>query len=69
MLPENKSLRLSILQTLINNKKKIFFALEELKILNKQDLKIIENLISIKKNQQLKTEIILNKKQHKNLMF
>ncbi len=54
MLPENKSLRLSILQTLINNKKKIFFALEELKILNKQDLKIIENLISIKKKSAIK---------------
>jgi len=54
MLPENKSLRLSILQKLINNKKKIFFALEELKILNKQDLKTIENLISIKKNSTIK---------------
>jgi sporadic carbohydrate cluster protein (TIGR04323 family) len=54
MLPENKGLRLSILQKLINKKKKIFFALEELKILNKQDLKMIENLISIKKNSAIK---------------
>ena len=54
MLPENKSLRLSILQKLIDKKKKIFFALEELKIFNKQDLRIIENLISIKKTLQSK---------------
>mgnify|MGYP000035236443 FL=1 len=54
MLPDNKNLRLAILQKLINKKKKIFFALEELKISNIHELKIIENLISIKRNSVIK---------------
>ena len=54
MLPDNKNLRLAILQKLNKKKKKIFFALEELKISNIHELKIIENLISIKRNAVIK---------------
>lgn len=49
MLLDVKKLRLEIFNKFIKNKKKIFFALEELKISNISDITKIENLFEIKK--------------------
>jgi len=56
MLPDSKKFRLSIFKKFINAKKKIFFALEELKISNTSEIKVIETLISIKKNSMLQKQ-------------
>lgn len=61
MLPQNKKLRLSFLKKIINSKKKVFFALEEILISKIKDLKDLENLISIKKNSMRSKDLKLIK--------
>lgn len=54
MLLDVKKLRLDIFNKFIKNKKKIFFALEELKISNLSDIDKIEKLFAIKKKMTIK---------------
>lgn len=49
-LPENENKRKIILNKILKNKKKIFFAVENLSIVNTKDILKIENIIKIKKN-------------------
>ncbi len=48
MLPLNNNLRLLLLKKIINSKKKIFFALEEISISKENELKELEKLVAIK---------------------
>lgn len=57
MLPDNFEERSRILKKIIEKKKKIFFALEELQINDLKKINYLEKLISIKKN-SMKKELI-----------
>tara|TARA_Y100000768_G_scaffold349268_1_gene298703 strand:+ start:93 stop:488 length:396 start_codon:yes stop_codon:yes gene_type:complete len=48
-LPENNLERVKIYRTIINLKKEIHFAVEDMKLKNKNDIKDIEQIILIKK--------------------
>ena len=50
LLPEKKNERISFLNQIINNKKQIHFALEEIVIKNKKELKKIEDIFFVKEN-------------------
>lgn len=57
MLPDDKEFRLNIFKKFLKNKKKIFFALEELKISSIPEIKDIEILISIKKKMMFRKRL------------
>ena len=50
MLPYKKIDRKKIFNLIIKKKKKLIFALEEIKLQNSSDIKNIENIFNIKKN-------------------
>ena len=50
LLPEKKNERISFLNQIINNKKQIHFALEEIVINNKKELQKIEDIFFVKEN-------------------
>lgn len=54
MLPKKNEKRENILKLFINNKKKLFFALEEFKLSNEKDLKKINAIFKIKNNTKSK---------------
>ena len=49
-LPENETERNKILEKVIKNKKEFYFAVEQIKMKNKKDIKKINKLWKIKKN-------------------
>lgn len=50
MLPETKKDRLKIYKKILFNKKRLHFSLEEIKLVNKTDIKKIEDIYQIKSN-------------------
>tara|TARA_B110000977_G_C10973468_1_gene453228 strand:+ start:350 stop:739 length:390 start_codon:yes stop_codon:yes gene_type:complete len=50
MLPETKKDRLKIYKKILFNKKQLHFSLEEIKLVNKTDIKKIEDIYQIKSN-------------------
>ena len=55
MLPKKNEKRENILKLFINNRKKLFFALEEFKLSNEKDLKKINAIFKIKNNTKNKS--------------
>ncbi len=49
MLPDDKHLRNLIFKNFINNKKQLYFALEDKKLSSKKDISYIEDVLMIKK--------------------
>jgi len=50
MLPDNKNEVLKLISLFLKKNKMLYFAVEELKVSSKNDLKKIEDILSIKKN-------------------
>tara|TARA_Y100000768_G_C23587648_1_gene500121 strand:+ start:97 stop:480 length:384 start_codon:yes stop_codon:yes gene_type:complete len=50
MLPVNKNERIKIYSKILKSKKSIHFALEEINISEKKDIKLVENIIKISEN-------------------
>jgi|TARA_B100000767_G_scaffold259044_1_gene268404 sporadic carbohydrate cluster protein (TIGR04323 family) len=50
MLPDNKNEALKLISLFLKKNKMLYFAVEELKVSSKSDLKKIEDILSIKKN-------------------